>query len=314
MFSNFLKRIFYLVSALSFLGFVAIISLYLYVEKDLPTNHIKLRIIKSSIPSIIYDRHGKKLREMGSENRAIVQIKNVPKRIINSFLAAEDSNFYNHIGIDPLGIARAFIANLKAGRVVQGGSTISQQVAKSFLISKERSIVRKIKDIFLAYKIEQFLTKDEILYLYLNQVYLGGGYYGIKEAFQGYFGKTLEDVTIAESAMVAGLLVAPSRYSPYANPKYAYRRQGYVLSRLLADGLISKEEFDNAKNESIKYHKRKKSSYVGHHFIELIRKEVVKRLGEERLLRGGLKIITTMVVTKKDNKFGVLSDKGSLEL
>ena len=172
-------------------------------------------------------------------------------------LAAEDSGFYHHFGVDPFGIARAFIANLKAGRVVQGGSTITQQVAKSFLKSKERSIVRKVKDIFLAYKIEQHLTKDEILFLYLNQVYLGGGYYGIKEAFKGYFGKELEEVSIAESAMVAGLLVAPSRYSPYSNPKFAYMRQGYVLKRLLSDNLISELEYDQALSESIKYQQRK---------------------------------------------------------
>ena len=288
-----IKRFLFLIFGGVTLGAISTFSLYLYIEKDLP-NITSVKDYQPSIPSIIFDRNGKKIREMGSENRAIVKIEDVPKKIINSFLAAEDSNFYHHFGIDPLGIARAFIANLKAGKVVQGGSTISQQVAKSFLISKERSLVRKIKDIFLAYKIEQFLTKDEILYLYLNQVYLGGGYYGIKEAFEGYFGKRLEEVTIAESAMVAGLLVAPSRYSPYSNPKYAYMRQGYVLTRLLADNLITQEEFDSAKNESIKYHKKKKTNQVGAHFVEFIRKEVVSRLGEERLLRGGLKIITTL--------------------
>jgi len=290
---NLFKKLFFVFIFCFFLGASGLVGLYLYIEKDLP-KITSVEDYQPSMPSVIYDRNGNKLKEMGSENRAIVKIENVPKRIINSFLAAEDSNFYSHIGIDPLGIARAFIANLKAGRVVQGGSTISQQVAKSFLISKERSIIRKIKDIFLAYKIEQFLTKDEILFLYLNQVYLGGGYYGIKEAFQGYFGKELSEVTIAESAMVAGLLVAPSRYSPYSNPKYAYMRQKYVLSRLLADNLISEEEFNQASNESIKYHKRKRVRSLGSYFIEFIRKEVVDRLGEDRLLRGGLKIYTTM--------------------
>ena len=215
---SFIKRALTLIFVLGLMSVLGCYGLYLYVEKDLP-NITSVDDYQPSIPSVIYDRNGNKLKEMGSENRAIVQIEDVPKKIINSFLAAEDSNFYHHFGVDPLGIARAFIANLKAGRVVQGGSTISQQVAKSFLLSKERSIIRKVKDIFLAYRMEQFLTKDEILYLYLNQVYLGGGYYGIKEAFNGYFGKELEDVTIAESAMVAGLLVAPSRYSPYRNPK-----------------------------------------------------------------------------------------------
>ena len=284
-------------------GLALVASLYIYVEKDLP----KINSVKDyepNIPSIIYDRNGVKLRELGKENRSIVKIADVPNRIINSFLAAEDSNFYHHIGIDPLGIARAFIANLKAGRVVQGGSTISQQVAKSFLKSKERSIIRKIKDIFLAYKIEQRLSKSEILFLYLNQVYLGGGYYGIKEAFRGYFGKDLDEVSIAESAMVAGLLVAPSRYSPYSNPKYAYRRQKYVLNRLLADKLISKNEYEDAISESIRYQKRKKREQVGSHFVEFIRKEIVNRLGEDKMLRGGLKVYTTM-----DSALQIASEK-----
>jgi penicillin-binding protein 1A len=306
------KKLVVLGIGFSILGSLSVFMLYLYIEKDLP-QITSVDDYQPSIPSIIYDRHGNKLKEMGSENRAIVDIEDVPRKVINSFLAAEDSNFYHHIGIDPLGIARAFMANLKAGRVVQGGSTISQQVAKSFLISKERSIIRKVKDIFLAYKIEQFLTKDEILFLYLNQVYLGGGYYGIKEAFKGYFGKDLSDVTIAESAMVAGLLVAPSRYSPYSNPKFAYMRQAYVLKRLLADKLITKDEFVAASSESIKYQKRKSNSQVGAYFIEFIRKEVVSRLGEERLLRGGLKIYTTMDIELQMSSEDAVNN-GALEI
>merc|ERR1711991_513854 len=141
--------------------------------------------------------------------------------IIDAFLSAEDSGFYEHQGVDYLGVARAFLANVKAGKVVQGGSTITQQVAKSLLLSRERSITRKIKDFLLAQKIEKKFSKDEILFLYLNQVYLGGGYYGVKSAFKGYFDKRLDEATVAESALVAGLLVAPGRYSPYLHPEYA---------------------------------------------------------------------------------------------
>ena len=312
MFNKFLKKCLLFGLLFTVFSVVSFVGLYFLIEKDLP-KITSVDDYQPSIPSIIYDRNGKILKEMGSENRAIVKIEDVPQKIINSFLAAEDSNFYHHIGIDPLGIARAFVANLKAGRVVQGGSTISQQVAKSFLISKERSIVRKIKDIFLAYKIEQFLTKNEILFLYLNQVYLGGGYYGIKEAFQGYFGKDLNEVTIAESAMIAGLLVAPSRYSPYLNPKFAYMRQKYVLSRLLSDNLITEEEYTTAVNESIKYHKKISDKIIGSYFIEFIRKEIVNRLGEERLLRGGLKIYTTLDSKLQDVSENAIND-GVMEI
>ena len=213
---------------------------------------------------------------------------------MNAFLAAEDSSFYDHSGVDIFGIARAFIANIKAGRVVQGGSTITQQVAKSFLDNKERSIVRKLKDIVLAYKLEKKLTKDEILYLYLNQVYLGGGYYGIKAAFKGYFGKELNEVTNAEAAMVAGLLVAPSKYSPYRNPKYAYARQRYVLTRLFENGMISQEEHKEAKEEQIKYNIKQKSKEISFHFEEKIRQELLKEFSSNEILSMGLEVITTL--------------------
>src|SRR5690606_27858741 len=181
------------------------------------------------------------LLDIGVETRDVVEFQDIPKRVVDAFLAADDDNFFSHEGVDYYGIMRAFVVNLKQGRLVQGGSTITQQVAKSFLLSKERTISRKIKDLLLARKIEQKFTKQEILYLYLNQVYLGGGYYGVKAAFKGYFDKDLEEASTAESALVAGLLVAPGKYSPYVNPKYAKVRQSYVLRRLYETGKINQE-------------------------------------------------------------------------
>src|ERR1035437_5768649 len=165
-------------------------------------------------------------------------MKDVPARVINAFLAAEDDKFFEHKGVDYFGLARAMFANFKAGKVVQGGSTITQQVAKSLLLSSERSITRKVKDFILAQRIEEKLSKQEILYLYLNQVYLGGGYYGIKAAARGYYNKELKDITIAEASMLAGLLVAPGKYSPYVNPQAARKRQHYVLERMYKLGKI----------------------------------------------------------------------------
>lgn len=249
---------------------------------------------KPPINSRILSKDGVVLAELGTENREIVEMKDVPERIIDAFLSAEDSGFYDHQGVDYLGVLRAFMANVKAGRVVQGGSTITQQVAKSLLLSRERSLTRKIKDFLLAQKIEKKFTKQEILFLYLNQVYLGGGYYGVKSAFRGYFDKSLEEATIAESALVAGLLVAPGRYSPYLHPEYAKKRQNYVLGRMFANGKITKEEYEAAKEEKIKYRLRKPEPFKAGFFTDWVRRMVVEEVGEENFLQNGFSVQTTL--------------------
>jgi penicillin-binding protein 1A len=287
------KKLLILIVFLSFSLVASLVSGYLVIEKQIPEIN-SVSDYSPSLPTKIYDRNGVLLRKLGTEEREIVAIDRVPKKVLNAFLAAEDSSFYEHSGVDLFGIARAFIANLKAGKVVQGGSTITQQVAKSFLDNKERSIIRKLKDIVLASKLEKKLTKDEILFLYLNQVYLGGGYYGIKAAFKGYFGKELSEVTHAEAAMVAGLLVAPSKYSPYRNPKYAYLRQGYVLKRLFENGMITKGEHDEAKEENIKYNIKHASKEISFHFEEKIRQELLKVFSMNEILRMGLEVVTTL--------------------
>ena len=306
-----IKRIFLIVFLLIGLGFISAASVIFYFYQDIP-RITSVDDYHPMIPSKVYARGGELLTVFSKEKRDIVEISKVPQSVLDSFLAAEDSDFYSHSGIDPFGIARAFMVNLKAGRVVQGGSTITQQVAKSFLDNKERSIVRKIKDIILAYELEKHLTKEEILFLYLNQVYLGGGYYGIKQAFQGYFGKSLDEVTVAESAMVAGLLVAPSKYSPYVNPKFAYTRQKYVLKRLFENGKISESEYQEALQEKIKYRIKRQDKKVGFHFVESLRQKIVERLGNNALLTGGLEVVTTLdydlqVVAEKVIDGGIVS-------
>ena len=213
------------------------------------------------VSSQILSKDGTILADLGKENRDIARMDEIPKRVVNAFLSAEDDKFFEHKGVDYMGVLRALFVNLKAGRVVQGGSTITQQVAKSLLLSRERSIARKIKDFLLAQRIEQKFSKEEILFLYLNQVYLGGGYYGVKAAFKGYYDKELAEATVAEAAMVAGLLVAPGRYSPYINPEYAKRRQGYVLKRMYETGKITKDEYEEALVEKTKFRIRKKESF-----------------------------------------------------
>ena len=247
------------------------------------------------ILSKILSRDGEVLLEVGTEKRDLTQISDIPQKVIDAFLVAEDKNFYSHKGVDYMGILRAFWSNLKAGRVVQGGSTITQQVAKQLYLSGERSIVRKIKDMLLALELEKKFSKDEILYLYLNQVYLGGGYYGVTAAFRGYFEKELNEATVAECALIAGLLVAPSRYSPYVNPEYAKVRQSYVLTRLLNTNKIMEEEYMKAKNEILKFRIKKPNSLIrGEHFTDWIRQIVEKKVGKENFWRNGFRITTTI--------------------
>lgn len=254
----------------------------------------KLSDYNPPLPSRILSEDGTVLAEIFLQKREIVSMEEVPQIIIDAFLSAEDSNFFTHAGVDYLSVFRAFVANLKAGKVVQGGSTITQQVAKSLLLTRERSYSRKIKDFLLAQKIEEKFSKDEILYLYLNQVYLGGGFYGIKSAFDGYFDKTLEEASIAEAAMIAGLLVAPGRYSPYINPKRAAVRQGYVLKRLLANGKITQEQYEEALNEKIKFKIRVPGSFKAGYFTDWVRQRVVAQIGEEEFKVGGYTVQTTL--------------------
>ena len=279
--------------SMAFMGGIVVLSTIMYFSFSLPKIST-LSDYKPAIPSQILSKDGTVLAEIGKEKRIVARIEEIPQRVIDGFLAAEDSGFYEHEGVDYLGVFRALIVNLKAGRVVQGGSTITQQVAKSLLLSRERSISRKIKDFLLAQKIEERFSKRDILYLYLNQVYLGGGYYGVKAAFRGYFDKELSEATNAEIAMIAGLLVAPGKYSPYVKPKFAKKRQAYVLRRMFETKKINKQEYDEALKEKIVYKLRRPSEFKAGYFTDWIRQRVISFVGEDQLLTQGYKIHTTL--------------------
>ncbi len=272
---------------------VGVFAYNFYANFDLP-DVSKLKEFSPPVTSKIFSRDGKVLLETGKERRELVKLADLPQSLVDAFIAAEDGNFYNHNGVDYMGVFRAAWANLKAGRVVQGGSTITQQVAKSLLLTNERSFKRKLKDFILAQHIEEKFSKDEILYLYLNQVYFGGGYYGVKAAVKGYFDKEPDEVTVAESALLAGLLVAPGKYSPYLKPKYAKKRQTYVLQRLLAEKKITKDEHEAAINENIKLRSKRKSSLKATYFTEWVRKRLVDLVGKERFLTEGFEVQTTV--------------------
>lgn len=287
-----LKFIFVLFS-LGFLGGLFLLGMIIYISFDLPQIN-SLSDYNPPIPSKVYSKDGELLLEYAKEKRDIAQFDEIPERIVNSFLAAEDDNFFNHSGVDYIGIVRAMLKNIKAGRIVQGASTITQQVAKSLLLSSERTYSRKIKDLLLAKKIEERFSKQDILFLYLNQVYLGGGYYGVKSAFKGYFDKELSEATIAESALIAGLLVAPGKYSPYVNPKYAKTRQKYVLGRLYKTQKISQSEYETALKENIVMKSRRPVPLKAGYFTDWVRQRLIEKFGKDNLMSNGFEVVTTI--------------------
>jgi len=230
------------------------------------------------IPLRVFSADGKLIAEFGEERRALVRIGDFPQPLTQAILAAEDERFYQHSGVDYVGVARAAFSNFISGGVRQGASTITMQVARNFFLSKERTLARKFNEMLLAFKIESNLTKDQILELYINQIYLGQRTYGFAAAAQTYFGKRLGEVNLAEAAMLAGLPKAPSRYNPIANFKRAKIRQQYVLRRMRELQMISEEELAAADQQAIVV-KREVNEYPVHaeHFAEMVRQVLYER-------------------------------------
>jgi penicillin-binding protein 1A len=279
-----------------FLGAAATLGVFLYLSRDLP----KISSLKDYHPSVITtvasDDH-QKIAEFYKERRIVVPLDSIPHQLQQAFIAAEDARFYKHKGIDLFSILRAFLKNLEAGTIVQGGSTITQQVTKSFLLTPERSYERKIKEAILAYRIDKSFSKEDILYLYLNQIYLGHGAYGVQAASENYFGKSVDQLNLAECAMLAGLPQAPSRYSPFHYPERAKQRQIYVLNRMEAEGYITNVEASEAINMVLDIRPRR-NWYLEKVpvYTEDIRRYVEKKYGKKALYTQGLKIYAAVNV------------------
>jgi penicillin-binding protein 1A len=244
---------------------------------------------------------GRLLAEFAHEKRVFVPVEAIPKRVVQAFLAAEDKNFYSHPGIDPLSIVRAALTNLdrmRDDRRPVGASTITQQVAKNFLLSNEVSLERKIKEALLAFRIERAFTKDQILELYLNQIYLGVGSYGVAAAALNYFGKSLDELTTAEAAYLAGLPKAPSWYHPERRPEAAKARRDWVIGRMLDVGFIDRDQAAQAVAEPLVMRRRAPTEIVrADYFAEEVRRELIAQHGENFLYQGGLSIRTTVSPT-----------------
>jgi penicillin-binding protein 1A len=293
-----LKKILIIFTAFFLISILSLYLLYSAVKQSLP-EIIRIEDYKPLLVSQVYDRNNKKIGEFFRERRVLVPYSDLPKNVINAFLAAEDDQFFEHNGINFQGLLRAAIVNMRAGYKVQGGSTITQQVAKTLFLSSERSYARKIKDILLALQMEKNLKKEEILYLYLNQIYFGESAYGIEMAAQTYFRKTVKQLNIAEAAMLAGLPKAPSDFSPVRNPSRAKERQIYVLHRMADVKYITREQADAAVNEPIKVYLKEDYETFAPYYLETVRQLLVRQLGEDVVLDQGVKIYTGLDLDKQ---------------
>ncbi|MCX5881677.1 MAG: PBP1A family penicillin-binding protein [Deltaproteobacteria bacterium] len=285
-----IKTVFWSGSVTIITGIIAAILLYFYINEDLPKIS-KLSDYHPPIVTSVYSDDNRKIGEFYKERRIVIPISRIPQILKEAFIAAEDSRFYSHPGIDVIGIFRAVLKNIEAGGVVQGGSTITQQVTKSFLLTPERSYTRKIKEAILAYRISKAFSKDEILFLYLNQIYLGHGAYGIEAASENYFGKPVTDLNLAECALLAGLPQAPTKYSPFRYPDRAKQRQVYVLTRMAAEGYITEAQAAAAIQQAMDI-KPRKNWYIEEvpFYTEHIRRYVEAKFGPDTLYSNGLSI------------------------
>lgn len=290
---------------LSTAGAVTVAGLYYHFSQGLPA----IPDVQSYWPPVlteVYTDDAVLAGEFYRERRKVVPYERIPKRFVQAFIASEDSSFFDHPGVDFLGTARAayrtILKKTTGAGSVQGGSTLTQQTAKAVLISAEgfekataKNLTRKIREAILARRLENALTKEEILYLYLNNVYLGHHSYGVQSAAENYFRKDVKDLTLGEMALIAGLPQAPSRYSPFRNPEAAIKRRRYVLRRMLDEGMISRAEHDQAVAEDVKpYPVEDVFHEFAPYFVEEVRKDVVARYGNRALLEEGLKVFTTM--------------------
>ncbi|MBT5433359.1 MAG: penicillin-binding protein 1A [Rhodospirillaceae bacterium] len=300
-------RILLVLIALGFLGAIAaggvVVYAFYHYGTDLP-DHRMLADYEPPVATRIYAGDGSLMAEFAVENRVFVPIEAIPAVVRNAFIAAEDQNFYEHRGVDPIGIMRAAITNLQAlgaGRRLQGASTITQQVAKNFLLTNEVSYERKIKEAILAFRIEDALSKDRILELYLNEIYLGFGSYGVAAAALNYFNKPLDEVTLAEAAYLAALPKAPNNYHPVNKTENAIERRNWVIVRMVEEGYAATEEALIAQNQTLGVDLTgAREPVVAAYATEEIRREIAELYGSDALYEGGLYVRSTIDPTLQD--------------
>ncbi len=291
--NKFLRNIFILFTSFIILSSFLIISILWTYSNDLP-DYKFLKNYKPPVSSKVYSGNGELVADFSQEKRIFVPFNSIPKNVINAFLSAEDKNFFKHPGVDAKGLIRAIInniSNLISSKRLEGASTITQQVAKNFLLTNEVSLNRKIKEAILAFRIERALSKERILELYLNQIYLGSGAYGVAAASLEYFDKSIRDLNYSEAALLAALPKAPSRYNPYRDSKIAKFRRNLVLKNLLENNYLTLEWYTKLKNEEIKLKKNKKIYLEDtQYYIEDVRKSVIETLSYDKVYKQGFNI------------------------
>jgi len=285
---------------------IASFSLLVYLYKlssELPSIK-ELKNYTYKVPTMVYDRNGEVIAELGSQSRYPVYLEKIPLHLRQAVIAVEDSRFYEHGGVDFIGILRAFFTNIKAGRVVEGGSTLTQQLVKVIYLTPERKLKRKVKEAILAYKIDNYLSKDKILEIYLNEVYFGRGAYGVEAAAKNYFGKSVDELTISEAALIAGLPKAPGIYAPHINMEKSILRRNHVLYRMYEVGYLSEEEYQKASAEKVEIVKTPPQKIqTASYFVEFIKSYIRDKLNEDIYDKGYL-INTTL-----DTKFQEIAEQ-----
>ncbi|MDI6635721.1 peptidoglycan glycosyltransferase/peptidoglycan DD-transpeptidase MrcA [Pantoea dispersa] len=290
---KFVKYLLILAVCCILLGAGTVYGLYKYIEPQLPDVNT-LKDVRLQTPMQVYSADGELIAQYGEKRRIPLTLQQMPPELIKAFIATEDSRFYEHHGVDPVGIFRAASIALVSGHASQGASTITQQLARNFFLSPERTLMRKIKEAFLAIRIEQLLSKDEILELYLNKIYLGYRAYGVGAAAQVYFGKPVDQLSLSEMAMIAGLPKAPSTFNPLYSHARALARRNVVLARMLDQNYITQQQYNDARNTPLtaSYH-GPEIAFSAPYLTELVRQEMVKRYGDSAY-DDGYKVYTTV--------------------
>ncbi|MGH7230360.1 MAG: transglycosylase domain-containing protein, partial [Nitrospiraceae bacterium] len=282
---------------LTFMALVVLViagaaGLLWYVSQDLPSLD-SLTQYQPSLVSRVYSDDRQLIGQFYVERRILTPLSEVPQELTHAVVAVEDARFFEHPGLDVIGIVRAVWTNLRRGGKVEGASTITQQLTRSLFLSSERTYGRKFKELILAYKIELILNKEQILEMYLNQIYFGQGAYGVAAAAQTYFGKSLSELTLAEAALLAGLPKSPNNYSPYKNMDRARKRQEHVLARMEEAGFINAASRQEAVAQPLTF-RHIGSEQVAPYFMEYVRQQLVAKYGEAVVYKGGLEVFTTL--------------------
>jgi len=295
MIKNFInkKNIFILLIVMAGIICGILAGFFLALTHDLPQIS-SLENFRPSAVTRIYSSDKVLIAELFAEKRDPVTLKVIPEYLKKAIITTEDRNFYTHSGIDLKGIARAIIKDIWAGKFVEGASTITQQLAKTLFLNPKKTLVRKLKEAFLAFHLERRYTKDEILELYLNQVYFGSGAYGVESAARIFFNKSVKDLTLAECSLVSAMPKAPSKYSPLVNRDLAIKRRNIVLKQMLETGIINETEYNKALNETLNLSKKNKNSLKAPYFVEYVKDFLENIIGSSRLYKGGLTIYTTL--------------------